>query len=184
LDLVPLSREHAPLLEKWENDMEVLHYWGQQPFPRGLRNIEETLDKLYERKDSLIVGIQLKDGRLIGSGGLSYIEWPWRRAELSMCIGEKGQQGHGYGREATRLILAHAFSRLNLHSVMLRVISYNKRAIRCYVACGFKPAGKRRESRMDGTRYYDVLLMDILDREFNPAMKTTFKRRDAKRKRE
>ena len=59
------------------------------------------------------------------------------------------------------LILGHAFTKLNLHSVMLRVISYNDRAIRCYESCGFQPAGKRREARIDGLEYHDVLFMDI-----------------------
>ena len=51
-------------------------------------------------------------------------------------------------------------------TVMLRVISYNEPAIKCYKACGFKPAGKRRESRIDGDKFYDVLFMDILASEF------------------
>jgi RimJ/RimL family protein N-acetyltransferase len=52
------------------------------------------------------------------------------------------------------------------HSVMLRVISYNERAIKCYEACGFKPAGRRREARIDGGKFHDVLFMDLLSHEF------------------
>ena len=103
---------------------------------------------------------------MIGVGGLSYIEWPWQRAELTMCIGKIELQSKGYGREATMLVLDHAFTKLNLHSVMLRVISYNERAITCYEACGFQHSGKRREARIDGEKFYDVLYMDILAGEF------------------
>lgn len=163
IDLVCLTKADAEVVHRWSNDMELIFNWGNQPFPTDWKAIEEQLESRYKQKNSLILGIQLStDGKLIGMGGLSYIEWPWQRAELTMCIGEKEYQGKGCGQEATRLILQHAFTKLNLHSVMLRVISYNERAIKCYEACGFKHAGKRREARIDGNKYYDVLFMDIL----------------------
>lgn len=74
------------------------------------------------------------------------------------------------------LILDHAFTKLNLHSVMLRVISYNERAVKCYASCGFKHAGRRREARMDGSRFYDVLFMDILSSEFGKHRSPTRRR--------
>ncbi len=168
IDLVCLTKDDAPLVHRWHNDMDVLYNWGSQPFPTDLKSIEEGIESQHKQKNSLMLGIQLKPGgELIGVGGLSHIEWPWRRAELTLCIGEAEHQGKGYGREATTMILDHAFTKLNLHSVMLRVISYNQRAIKCYEACGFRHAGKRREARIDGDRFYDVLSMDILSSEFD-----------------
>lgn len=115
----------------------------------------------------MILGVQLKaDGSLIGTGGLSRIEWVNQRAELTLCIGCKDQEGKGYGTEATRLILDHAFRKLNLHSVMLRAIDYNAAAIACYGKCGFKLIGRRREAKAIDTRYFDVLYMDILASEY------------------
>ena len=171
IDLVCLTKADAEAVHRWNCDMEVIFNWGGQPFPADLKAIEERLEAQHKQKTSLMLGIQLSDsGDLIGMGGLSYIEWPWQRAELSICIGEKEHQQKGYGQETTMLILDHAFTKLNLHSVMLRVTSYNERAIKCYEACGFKRAGKRRESRIDGEKFHDVLFMDILSGEFRDAM--------------
>jgi RimJ/RimL family protein N-acetyltransferase len=167
VDLVCLTKADAESLHRWNNDMEIIFNWGGQPFPADLKATEERLESQHKQKNSLMLGIQLSGkGTLIGIGGLSSIEWPWQRAELTMCIGEKDHQGKGYGKEVTMLVLEHAFTKLNLHSIMLRVISYNERGIKCYEACGFKQAGTRRESRIDGDTFYDVLSMDILADEF------------------
>jgi len=166
IDLVCLTQADAAELHRWNCDMELIHLWGNQPFPVGVKSIEEQIESQHKQKNSLMLGLQLKQGgTLIGIGGLSHIEWPWRRAEMSLAIGQDRYRGKGYGREATMLILDHAFAKLNLHSVMLRVISYNERAIKCYEACGFKLAGRRREYRPDGDEFHDVLFMDILSRE-------------------
>jgi len=167
VDLVCLTKADAEIVHRWSSDMEIIFNWGGQPFPADLKAIADRLESQHKQKNCLMLGIQhSKEDKLIGMGGLSYIEWPWRRAELTMCIGQKEHQGKGYGREVTMLVLEHAFTKLNLHSVMLRVTSYNDRGIKCYDACGFKQAGKRRESRIDGDKFYDVLFMDILADEF------------------
>jgi len=167
VDLVCLTKADAELVHRWNSDMEVIFNWGNQPLPADLKAIEERLESQHKQKNSLMLGIQLSGtDTLVGMGGLSYIEWPWQRAELTMCIGEKECRGKGLGQETTMLILDHAFTKLNLHSVMLRVTSYNERAIKCYEACGFKQAGRRREARIDGDKFYDVLFMDLLSSEF------------------
>lgn len=168
VELVPLSREDAAATWRWMNDLEIVLNYGSDPFPVTLQAQQDYLGGLAARKDALILGIRRK-GReeLIGIGGLSHIEWVNQRAELTICIGEKADQGKGYGTEATELILNHAFTRLNLHSVLLRVIAYNARAQRCYEKCGFKPIGRRREAKPVDGQYHDVLYMDILASEFS-----------------
>ena len=177
VDLVCLTKADAALVHRWQCDMDLIYQWGSQPFPPDLKDIEERLESQYNQKSSLILGLQLRrGGQLIGIGGLSHVEWPWQRAEMTLAIGENRYRGKGYGREATLLILDHAFTKLNLHSVMLRVISYNEPAIKCYASCGFRHAGRRREARLDGGKLYDVLFMDILSREFIKEKSTTRRR--------
>ena len=167
IDLVCMTKADSEAVHRWNSEMEIISNWGNQPFPADLKVIEERFESQHKNKNGLMLGIQLSGADdLIGMGGLSCIEWPWQRAELSMCIGQKEHQAKGYGQEVTIVILDHAFTKLNLHSVMLRVISYNERAIKCYEACGFKQAGRRRESRIDGEDFHDVLYMDILTGEF------------------
>jgi len=169
INLVPLTGDDAEACFVWLNDMAITVDLGQEPLPAGLDRQREYLKEMYAhtQKNRLILGIQLKgDGSLIGTGGLSHIEWVNQRAELTLYIGQKDQQGKGYGTEATRLILDHAFRKLNLHSVMLRAIDYNAAAIACYRKCGFKLIGRRREAKIIDNQHFDVLYMDILASEY------------------
>ena len=63
-------------------------------------------------------------------------------------------------------ILNFAFNRMNLHKVYLRVYDYNKRGVKSYQKCGFKKGGILREMFYDEGKYYDVVMMGILKREF------------------
>ena len=45
-------------------------------------------------------------------------------------------------------------------------MAFNKRAIRCYEKSGFKEVGRRREAYYLNGKYYDIITMDILKKEF------------------
>jgi RimJ/RimL family protein N-acetyltransferase len=49
---------------------------------------------------------------------------------------------------------------------MLRVFSYNRRAIQAYRKVGFKEIGRRRQAQRIGGKAYDVVYMDCLASEF------------------
>jgi RimJ/RimL family protein N-acetyltransferase len=49
---------------------------------------------------------------------------------------------------------------------MLRVYSFNKRAIKSYEKVGFKIIGNRRDALRRGKETYDIIFMDILEKEF------------------
>jgi RimJ/RimL family protein N-acetyltransferase len=89
-----------------------------------------------------------------------------RSAMLGIVIGEKAYWGKGYGQEALRLLLDYGFNLLNLHSIMLGVFAFNQRAIAAYRRVGFKEIGRRRQNRMIAGKWYDAVLMDMLDSEF------------------
>ena len=76
------------------------------------------------------------------------------------------RQGHGLGREALRLVIAHYLERGH-HRFTIDPAADNERAIRAYAAVGFKPVGRMRDYELggDGT-WHDGLLMDLLAAEF------------------
>lgn len=76
-------------------------------------------------------------GQEIGSQYFSHINPDTYSAEFGIFIGEKAALGHNYGTEVLHLALKYAFEEMNLHEVILRVLSDNERAIRSYESCGF-----------------------------------------------
>ena len=166
--LGPAHRGLIPLLWKWESDLELSLLTGDpaRPLtPEGIEAVYERFSKagpdhtgfaIYERATM----------RPIGTVGLVHINATHRTAELGIGIGEHDCWGNGYGTEATRLVLDYAFTMLGLHNVMLRVFSYNERAIRAYERAGFREIGRRREAQRVGDRAYDVVFMDCLAADF------------------
>ncbi len=173
--LGPLRHEDLPRYERWINDFEGM---------RGLKFIRPLTSEAeaawYERTrqtdNRIDFAIYIRDGlRAIGTAGLLYIDHQHGTAEFGILIGERDCRGHGYGAEATQLVLDYAFNILSLHNVMLRVYSYNEQAIRAYKRAGFREVGRRREAQPVAGRRYDELIMDCLATEFSsPAVKGWF----------
>ena len=84
--------------------------------------------------------------RLIGTCAFSQLDADNGSALYHITIGEKDAWGHGYGTEATWLMLRHAFETLGLHRIALYVFEFNERAIRAYRRCGFVSRARARES--------------------------------------
>ena len=105
-------------------------------------------------------------GRLIGTCAFSQLDGDNGSALFHITIGEADTWGKGYGTEATKLMMDHAFGTLGLHRVGLFVFEFNERAIRAYQRVGFVQEGRARQSiRRDG-RWWDELAMSMLDTDW------------------
>jgi RimJ/RimL family protein N-acetyltransferase len=110
--------------------------------------------------------IDAPDGRYVGHIRLHDLSWHDRRARMAMGIYDRRFWSHGYGTEALRLLLRHAFEELALHRVDLRVLAYNARAIRSYEECGFVREGVERERALVDGVWHDDVIMAILEQEY------------------
>lgn len=102
------------------------------------------------------------EGRMIGELRLDDVDMRDRRGTLALGILDPAALGLGYGTEAVRLIIAHAFGQMGLHRIGLRVLAYNERAIRCYQRCGFVIEGREREAALVDGEFHDDIMMGIL----------------------
>jgi RimJ/RimL family protein N-acetyltransferase len=80
--------------------------------------------------------------------------------------GDREYIGRGYGTDAMRVIVGYGFRELGLHRSALSVTEFNQAGIRAYEKAGFTVEGRRRESVLHDGRWYDNLLMSILDYEW------------------
>jgi RimJ/RimL family protein N-acetyltransferase len=116
---------------------------------------------------SLALAIHLAESdRLIGTCAFSQLDGDNGSALFHITIGEPDCWGHGFGSEATALMLEHAFGVLGLHRVSLAVFEYNERAIRAYRRVGFSLEGRSREAIWREGRFWDEIQMSILEDEW------------------
>ena len=164
--LRPLEEDDLDRCLRWINDPEVLATLGRRQ-PMGRAAEREWLQGQYKSDRHMNLAIVIKDGdRHIGNCGFNEIDYVNRNAVFGILVGEKDVWGHGYGPEATQLILKHGFEELGLHRIGLDVYSHNARAIRAYKKAGFVREGTLRESYFRNGVYHDTIVMSVLESEW------------------
>ena len=165
-------RRHVPAniraFQRWYADHDVVRLTRYQDGPMRPDEIERFFAARALGPDSLAMAIHVRDDdRLIGTCALSQLDSDNGSALFHITIGEKKAWGHGYGTEATQLMIDHAFGGLGLHRIGLTVFSFNERAIRSYRSCGFVVEGRAREAIWRDGRWWDELGMSVLSSEWH-----------------
>ena len=168
-------RRHAqanlPAFRRWYGDPEVARLARYQDGPMRPDEIDRFFQVRAIGRESLAMAIHVRaNDRLIGSCAFSQLDGDNGSAMYHITIGEKDAWGHGYGTEATALMVEHAFRALGLHRVGLTVFEFNERAIRAYRRCGFVVEGRAREAIWREGRWWDELSMSILATEWQAGL--------------
>jgi [ribosomal protein S5]-alanine N-acetyltransferase len=98
------------------------------------------------------------EGRFLGTARLHSFDG---RGGARYAIGllDPDRLGQGLGTETTELILEYAFGQLGLKRVEAAVLEINRRAIRAFQRCGFRPMGRLpRAAVIDGEPRDEVLM--------------------------
>jgi RimJ/RimL family protein N-acetyltransferase len=166
------TSENLLAFERWYSDPDVARLTRYQDGPMRPDEIERFFTARVVSPDSLALAVHVRESnRLIGTCAFSQLDGDNGSALYHITIGEKDAWGHGYGTEATRLMLRHAFEALNLHRVALSVFEFNKRAIRSYANCGLVIEGRSREAIWREGRWWDEITMSILEPEWRAGPK-------------
>ncbi len=156
-----------PLLVRWMNDPEVRHWLHHSDRPDAtLESVRGRFGLTEERFPNLVWMIEERGGRPVGHVAFLQVDPHHKRAELAISIWEKECWSRGYGTEAIRAVLRHAFEDLGLRRVNLHTDADNARGIRCYEKCGFVREGVMRESRLRYGKPLDMVLMSVLRHEW------------------
>ena len=162
--LSPIDINDAEQYTVWVNDQEMADFLT---FASANISVETEKSILAELMKGHNYGIiDAATNRLIGNIGFPKIDQINCHAEIGIFIGNKEYWSHGYGMEALFLLIDYAYKKLNLHNIMLKVLDYNTRAIKCYEKVGFKKIGEIREALIRNGKKHNVILMDITPEDF------------------
>jgi RimJ/RimL family protein N-acetyltransferase len=169
-DLVVLRR-HAPenvaAFRRWYADPEIARLARYQQTPMRPEEIDRFFEARVVGEGALAMAVHERaTNRLVGTCAFSQLDGENGSALYHITIGESDVWGRGYGTEATRLMLDHAFGTLALHRIALFVFEFNERAIRAYRRCGFVVEGRSRESIWRDGRWWDELAMSVLESDW------------------
>lgn len=116
------------------------------------------------RIDFLIISNE--DNKIVGEVVINEINRNRRSSNIRIDICKSEDFGKGYGTEAMILALDYGFGMFNLHRVELQVYEFNGRGIHVYEKIGFKREGVLRDYLYFNHKYYDAIVMSILEEEF------------------
>jgi RimJ/RimL family protein N-acetyltransferase len=146
------------------NDQKQINQWNKDTEVTKYREVDWLRD---QKLSSINFGIyDQKSLKLIGDIGIDLINLQNKHAEIGMAIGDKNYWDKGYGTDLVKTILRFCFEELGLNKVYLDVWEENKRAIGCYLKCGFKKDGVLREHVFRDGKYHNKWIMSVLKKEW------------------
>ena len=168
VSLRPLCLEDAegPYPE-WFNDPEVCRGNGHHFFPYLEQDARAFIEAAQDFSHRLIFAMQLnEDNRHIGNIELGKIDWIAHSAEYAIVLGDRDAWGRGLSKQASTLLLDHAFFSLNLHRVHCGTFANNDAMIRLAAFMGMREEGRRRQAIYKDGQYRDLLLFGVLRDEY------------------
>lgn len=163
-----LTEEDLPRISLWRQDRDLADKLGDT-FRYTNWETERAWFHTYMacRDTNIRLAVCLKQTHVhVGNAYILNIDWTARCGEFHLFIGNTDARGKGYGRQAVRLVLEHAFFDRNLHRISLRVLTNNHPAIALYEKSGFQREGILRQAAFKNGEYADLIAMAILHEEF------------------
>lgn len=117
-------------------DPEIAFLNGTPPSRMPMWLLRRVLRSDARRPDRRTYGIYDERGDYVGT--IELYDLRGREATLGIIIGERSHWGRGYGPEAIRALLDHAFADLELVRVRLHTFADNPRALAAFKKVGFE----------------------------------------------
>lgn len=162
--LRPVTGGDASGLIEMLDDPEVRRLTGtREPLgPEALRLAEQWYASRAMEQNRLDLAIvERATGDYAGEVVLSELDAENRSCSFRIALAAPAQ-GRGYGTEATRLILAHAFETAGLNRIELEVFAFNPRARHVYEKVGFVHEGTKRKALWWQGTWVDAHIMAVL----------------------
>ena len=161
ISLRPMTAEDTQNIVKWRNNERVRNNFRYREVFTGKTHekwIKEQIEPGHVVQ--LIICDNQKDNSPVGSVYFRDIDRSKNTAEYGIFIGEDDAIGKGYGNETALLACKYAKDVMGLESLILRVFTTNRAAIKSYENAGFvKKADIPAAECSDGQKS-DMILME------------------------
>lgn len=155
----------------WINDQETTLYMESGRFPTTTDGLREYITQYNKSKDGMLLGVFIKKNKKhIGNITLHMIDWKNQHGEIGIIIGEKKARGKGYATEAIKVIVGHAFDKLNLHKLYAGIIQGNEASLRAFKKNGFQEEGVFKEHFYLNNRYLNCFRLGLLKNNYGPVI--------------
>jgi len=170
--LVPLREDDLTDIMKWRNDqIDVLRQNKPLTAEDQKRYYQNAILPSYsEENPKIILFSFLLNNKCIGYGGLTNIDWPSKRAELSFLLDTaRIMDEQAYTEDFTNyldLIKTILFNDLMFNRLFTETFDIRPLHISILEAAGFKKEGQMKEHVMIKNKYVDSIIHGILRSDY------------------
>ncbi|MFH1276546.1 MAG: GNAT family protein [Candidatus Woesearchaeota archaeon] len=166
INLRDVELRDAEIIANWFNDQNNVQFMStvvrclhhtKESVENDIKNIDLNFERLF------IVELENES---IGYAGIDDIDFDDKKGEVFVIIGDKDQQGKGYGQQVMKLLLKVAFDELKLNSLFATVTVENKASSIMLQKSGFKEIGIRREYNYINGKFVDEIFYDLIRRDY------------------
>lgn len=147
---------------EWMNDETITHWLGRNTIVTQWKDEEQWAEK--EHPYTFSIYIQNPPTH-IGTCAIT-LNKTGITADLGICIGVDEVRGKGIGRTVIQMLTRYAFNELRVHRCTISLNADNERALRCYLAAGYKECGREHEDIFHNGKYSDTLHLEMLEQDF------------------
>lgn len=170
VDLVPVNGAFEDKMwEFWNDDSRQWAFMGDYG-PISRASIKRIAEHRREGAARGYTGVHFmlraRDGQIIGTIGLNWVNQWSRTASTGAWIGDKDYWSGGHGTDALLLLMDYAFGWLDLRRMDLGTMAPNLRAQQNVERCGFRLEARRRGATFVNGEPIDVLEYGILRDEW------------------
>lgn len=152
---------------QWFNDQDVCRFNSHGRAPNNMSKMESYLQRAHNDPSLAVFAICDRENDVhIGNICLQNINFVDRSAEYAVVLGEKDYWGKGVAKDASDLLLRHAFLTLNLRRIYCGTSADNTGMQKLAAYMGMKEEGRRREALFKEGHYVDVLEYGVLYEEY------------------
>lgn len=147
IGLRSITKKDLIQIMDWRNNPHLRSYFREYR-ELNLENQDEWFNtKILGGKNDVMFGIiDMHKKELIGVGGLCYIDWLNRNAELSIYIGKNYVYiDEFFAPNAVRALLNYGFRDINLHRIYMEVFENDKKKRRVLDNLGIRLEGEHIE---------------------------------------
>jgi len=170
VDLEPLAPAFTDRMHDfWNNESRLWATMGEDgPVTRAeiKRQVEEWAQGRERGYTGVHFMMRAKDGTVIGSIGLNWVNQWHRFAWVGAWIGDQDYWGGGHGSDGLLLVTEYAFQWLDLRRLVLGTMGMNERAQRNVEKCGFRLEARQRKGTVVRGEAIDSLLYGLLREEW------------------
>lgn len=172
LILRPISLSDVDDLLEYQSHPEIVRYipWPERSRQQVIEAAEKTISSskfdLVEDGDFIVLVWELKDdGKVVGQSNMSLKSKNDRCADIGWVTHQDFQR-RGLAYEATKALMAHAFSHFSLHRIIADIDTRNPESAAMAEKLGMRREAEYKDSEFFKGDWCSMWLYAILDREF------------------